>query len=139
MIYILLSLVALGVIAAIAGYFHNRKRQQAVEPGEITGIPEAGTASEGCCGQHEFCERDSLLAAAGKAIEYYDDEELDRFKGMPADAYTENDADQFREILYTLREAEVAGWLRSLQLRAINLPDTLRGEALLIVGERRTH
>ena len=34
---------------------------------------------------------------------------------------------------------EVAGWLRSLQLRGINLPDALKDEAFLIIGERRTH
>ena len=42
-------------------------------------------------------------------------------------------------MLYTLQEVEVAGWLRSLQLRQVNLPDALKDEAFLIVGERRTH
>ena len=46
---------------------------------------------------------------------------------------------EFRDVLYTLQEIEVAGWLRSLQLRAINLPDALKDEAFLIVGERRIH
>ena len=31
-----------------------------------------------CCGQHEVCEKESLLAAVSKKIEYYDDEELDK-------------------------------------------------------------
>ena len=35
-----------------------------------------------CCGMHETCEKDSLLAAVSKEIEYYDDEELDRFRGV---------------------------------------------------------
>ena len=43
----------------------------------------------------------------------------------------------FREVLYTLQETEVAGWIRSLQLRNVNLPDALKDEAFLIVGERR--
>ena len=92
-----------------------------------------------CCGQHETCERDSLLAAVSKKIEYYDDEELDRFRGVEADAYDEDAVNEFRDVLYTLQEIEVAGWLRSLQLRAINLPDELKDEAFLIVGERRIH
>ena len=33
------------------------------------------------CGQHEICEKESLLAAVSKKVEYYDDEELDRFRG----------------------------------------------------------
>ena len=47
--------------------------------------------------------------------------------------------EEFSEVLYTLREVEVAGWLHSLQLRGINLPDALKDEAFLIIGERRTH
>ena len=34
---------------------------------------------------HETCEKDSLLAAVSKDIEYYDDEELDRFRGVASD------------------------------------------------------
>ena len=40
-------------------------------------------------------------------------------------------------ILYTMRDDEVAGWVRSLQLRAVELPDELKDEVFLIVGERR--
>ena len=85
------------------------------------------------------CERDSLLAAVSKKIEYYDDEELDRFRGLEGDEYEEDAVDEFREVLYTLQSEEVAGWLRSLQLRGVNLPDALKDEAFLIVGERRIH
>ena len=135
--YIVLSLVVLGVVAAIAGYFRERKLRKMLERGEITEMPEAREIPEECCGQHETCERDSLLAAVSKQIEYYDDEELDRFKGVEADAYDDEAINEFSEVLYTLREVEVAGWLRSLQLRGINLPDALKDEDFLIVGERR--
>ena len=80
---------------------------------------------------------DCKLEAAVKEIEYFDDEELDRFRGTPSDAYTEEQADEFRNILYTMREVEVAAWVRSLQLRAVELPDQLKPEVFLIVGERR--
>ena len=56
------------------------------------------------------------------------------FGGVEADAYDEDAVNEFRDVLYTLQEIEVAGWLRSLQLRAINLPDELKDEAFLIVG-----
>ena len=110
-----------------------------LERGEISEIPEAREIPEECCGQHETCERDSLLAAVSKEIEYYDDEELDRFWGLEGDEYEEDAVDEFREVLYTLQSEEVAGWLRSLQLRGVNLPDALKDEAFLIVGERRIH
>ena len=122
--YIVISLIGLGGGAAIAGDFRNKKLQKMLERGEISEIPEAQEIPEVCCGQHETCERDSLLAAVSKKIEYYNDEEA---------------VEEFSEVLYTLREVEVAGWLRSLQLRGINLPDALKDEAFLIIGERRTH
>lgn len=139
--YLLIGIVALGIVAAVAGIIRNRRLQRMLERGEITEIPEPKErAVEGeCCGQHEVCERDSLLAAVSKAIEYYDDEELDRFRGTEANAYDEAAVDEFREVLYTLKETDVAGWLRSLQLRAVSLPDALKDEAFLIVGERRMH
>ena len=34
---------------------------------------------------------------------------------------------------------EVAGWVRSLQLRGVALPDELKDDVILLVGERRTH
>ena len=36
-----------------------------------------------------------------------------------------------------MRDDEVAGWVRSLQLRGVPLPDTLKDEVFLIIGERR--
>lgn len=137
--YILLSLLLLGVAAAIAGVVRNRKLQRQLERGEIDAIPEPQEIQKECCGQHETCERDSLLAAVSKEIEYYNDEELDRYQGVEADAYDEAAIEEFSEVLYTLQEVEVAGWLRSLQLRGINLPDAIKDEAFLIVGERRMH
>lgn len=137
--YIVIGIILLGVLAAVAGYFRNRKLQQMLERGEIAEIPEAQEVPDVCCGQHETCERDSLLAAVSKQIEYYDDDELDRYRGLEADEYEEDAINEFREVLYTLQDVEVAGWLRSLQLRAVNLPDALKDEAFLIVGERRIH
>ena len=137
MIYIILSLLVLGVVSAIIGYLRNKKLQGMLERGEIDSIPEPQELTEECCGQHETCEKDSLLAAVSTGIDYYNDEELDRFKGLEGDAYSEEEVEEFREVLYTLQETEVAGWIRSLQLRNVNLPDALKDEAFLIVGERR--
>ena len=46
-------------------------------------------------------------------------------------------SEEFRDILYSMQETDVAGWSRSLQLRGIGLPDELKDELFLIVGERR--
>ena len=90
-----------------------------------------------CCGQHEVCEKESLLAAVSKDIEYYEDEELDRFRGREGDAYTPDEIEEFRYVLETMREDEVAGWCRSLQLRGVALPEALKDEVIMIVGELR--
>ena len=134
---LIISLVLLGIIALIAGYIRNKRLQQKIEKGELDRMPEVKEADIECCGQHEVCEKDSLLAAVSKKIEYYDDEELDRFKGRQANEYSDEEIDEFREIMFTMKEEEVAGWSRSLQLRGIELPDELKDELFLIVGERR--
>lgn len=91
-----------------------------------------------CCGRHLVCERDSLLAGVSQTIEYYDDEELDAWKGIEPDSYTPEQIELFREIFYTLRPEDVPGWVRSLQLRQIAVPESLRDEILLVVNEQRT-
>ena len=129
---LIISLVLLGIIALIAGYIRNKRLQQKIEKGELDRMPDIE-----CCGQHEVCEKDSLLAAVSKKIEYYDDEELDQFIGKEANAYTDEETNQFRDVLYTMQDIDVAGWVRSLQLRGIELPDDLKDEVFLIIGERR--
>lgn len=90
----------------------------------------------GCCGQHAVCEKE-LLSAAEPPIDYFDDEELDRFSGRPADAYTPEEEEEFREVLYTTLPQEVEDWVQSLLSRGIELPAEVRDEAMLIIGEQR--
>jgi hypothetical protein len=136
--YLVSGIIVLGIISAIIGFFGNRKRRLAGnDKTDVAGKNANPIVSEECCGQHEVCERDSLLAAASKKIEYYDDEELDTYYGKESDRYNEKEIEEFREVLYTMHETEVAGWIRSLQLRGINLPDQLKDETFLIVEERR--
>lgn len=134
---LIIGLILLGAIALAMGFVRNKRLQKKIENGELDELPEVTEVDAECCGQHETCERDSLLAAVSKKIEYYDDEELDRFIGKSGDSYTEEETDLFRDVLYTTQDEEVAGWVRSLQLRGIELPDDLKDEVFLIIGERR--
>lgn len=136
MIILLLILIGVVVFGLAAGYFYNRNIQKKIDKGELKEEPEVVTVDSECCGQHQICEKESLLAAVSKQIEYYDDEELDRFKGRSAEEYSPEEADEFREIMYTMKEEEVAGWCRSLQLRGIELPDEIKDE--LFLNSRRT-
>ena len=91
-----------------------------------------------CCGQHAVCEKELLMAAAAAPVEYIDDEELDSFRGRSSDAYTPEEEEAFREVLYTTLTREVGDWLRSLELRGIALPDGLKDEALMLMDEERS-
>ena len=134
---LIISLIALAVVAAVAGTIRNRRLQKKVESGELDAMPEVKEVDQECCGQHEVCEKESLLAAVSKKIEYYDDEELDRYIGVSPDAYTPEQEDVFRNVFYTMQSEDVAGWVRSLPLRGIALPQGIKDEVLLIVRERR--
>ena len=129
---LIISLIALALVAATAGIIRNRKLQKKIDRGELDAMPEVQEVDAECCGQHEICERDSLLAAVSKQIEYYDDEELDKYIGTAPDQ-----EDQLRDVFYTMQDTDVAGWVRSLQLRGIALPDNIKDEVFLIIGERR--
>lgn len=138
MAYLVCGLVALGVVALLAGFWRERKLRKRQERGEIVDLPSIKQVEDmECCGQHATCEKESLWAAVSKQIEYFDDEELDRFRGRESGDYSSDEIEEFREVMYTMRDDEVAAWVRSLQLRAVELPDELRDEVFLVVGERR--
>lgn len=131
------ALFLIALVALTLGYIRNRNLQRKIQKGELDHMPDIVEADVECCGQHELCEKDSLLAAVSKKIEYYDDEELDNYIGIAPNEYTPEQVEQFRDVFYTMQDIEVAGWVRSLQLRGICLPDEIKDEVFLIVGERR--
>lgn len=137
MLILIIGLIILAGIAMTVGVLHNRQIQKKIESGELKAVPEIVEADAECCGQHEICEKESLLAAVSKKIEYYDDEELDKYIGTAPDRYTPEQEEEFRDVFYTMQSEDVAGWVRSLQLRGIALPDNIKDEVFLIVGERR--
>lgn len=106
------------------------------ENGEQNGKdPHSGESSE-CCGLHLVCEKDSL-SPMSEEILYYDDEELDRFVGRKANSYSVEEEEEFREVLMTLRQEDVAGWARSITQRHLELPSDVRDELLMLVNEQR--
>lgn len=96
---------------------------------------EEGDAEE-CCGLHLVCEKDSL-SPMDEEIIYYDDEELDRFIGRDPYNYSPEETDEFRDVLMTLRHADIPGWARSITLRRLELPPEVRDELLMLVNEQR--
>ncbi len=136
--YVLLaSLALLFVVVLMAEIVRSTAPRRRPEGGEAAGRPSIKQPRpDGCCGEHEVCEKDELLAASlrGKA-DYYEDEELDAYAGISSDAYTPEQTEEFRLVLYTMRPGEVGGWLRSLQLRGVEVPDGLKDEVLLLLED----
>lgn len=87
-----------------------------------------------CCGAHEICEFDQMKMNES-VVEYYDDEELDEYKNIDENQYTNNQIEQFREVLYTLKTEEIKYWLLSIERRHIQLPAILKSEARMLMAE----
>lgn len=125
------------ILVGLTLYVHHRLTGGDSQPEpEATSLPATETDEE-CCGQHAVCERDSLLAAVSKKIEYYDDEELDAFAGRDPESYSPAESEQFRDVLLTLLPDDIAGWARSIQLRGIALPVDVRDELIMMISEAR--
>lgn len=88
-----------------------------------------------CCGKHAVCEKQKLAEARLREAQYYDDEELDRFKGRSSDSYQDQEVEEFRYIMYTMRQDEVREWMECLQAREIELPDELKEECYSMMNE----
>ena len=121
------SLIVLAVIAAITTLLSKHKEG---EPDVV--MPTSGDCSS-CDGMDDKCEQVCMMEAATKDIEYYDDEELDRFRGRPSNQYTDAEVEEFATVLYTMQPHEVKGWNRSLILREINLPDQIKDEVITMI------
>lgn len=86
-----------------------------------------------CCGLHAICEKTGQI---NEPPVYYDDEELDRFAGREATDYTDEETEEFRDVLLTLLPSDAPGWSVSLEKRRINLPAELRPELELMLLEQ---
>lgn len=146
------ALIILGVIIIIGvilylGELRHRRKEAALPTSEDKATKSGGeeavaeelpheSEGEGCCGLHLVCEKDSLSPMSAD-IEYYDDEELDRFIGRDDSDYTPEEVEEFRDVLMTLRDNDVLGWARSITQRHIELPSDVRDELLILVNEVR--
>lgn len=121
------SLLLLAIVAALTTKLARRKEG---EPEVV--MPASGDCSS-CDGTDDKCEQVCMMEAATKEVEYYDDEELDRFRGRQSDQYTDKEAEEFAEVLYTMQPHEAKGWNRSLILRDINVPDQIKDELIAMI------
>ncbi|OFR40458.1 FeoB-associated Cys-rich membrane protein [Porphyromonas sp. HMSC065F10] len=96
--------------------------------------PDAAVAADcggGCLACATGCTTPIDPKLQGKRrpmILYYEDEELDRFRGRAAGLYTEMETQEFRDVLETLEDADVAGWVTSIHRRGIHFPEGVADE-----------
>lgn len=123
----ILVIVGMGVIVGASTLIsrHNSTESDVV-------APAAGDCAT-CSGINDDCEQTCMMEAATKEVEYYDDEELDRFKGKESGEYTDDEAEEFSEVLYTMRPDEAKGWNRSLILRGINVPNQIKDDLITMI------
>ena len=114
--------------------------QQAAAPENVSSVvveEESAIEDDGeeCCGEHEVCEKGKIKRALRTDIEYFDDEELDRYRGTAPDGYDDDAVEEFREVLYTMHPSEIEDWLKSLELREVALPDALKDELFMLLRQ----
>lgn len=126
-----LIILAAMVVVGLPLWLHNRwHRRHADGPREERdAVAPTGCAAD--CALQSVCPSQQLLTARCQAkIDYYDDEELDRFSGRTASQYSPDEVDQWREVLMTLQPREVLPWGQSIRARGLVMPTALRDEFL---------
>lgn len=136
MIGLLIIVAATALLGVLLWIFDGRKHHKENIVEEVKKKNTAASNDEECCGMHIVCEKSSL-SPVSSSIEYYDDEELDRFRGKEDNDYSDDEIEEWRDILITLRAEDIAGWARSIQLRELTMPQVIRDELLMIVAEER--
>lgn len=124
-IYILIFTVITGLML-----WMTHKPDAADSPSEKSEKSDEPAEPEVCCGMHEVCEKFPV----DKPV-YFDDEELDAFKGRGADDYSPEEIETFRDVLYTLIPSDVAPWGASLSARGVEMPAPIRDEWIMLVNE----
>ncbi len=131
--YIFVAMVAVGVVLYLLDLRSRKNESQDAAPE----APEVADCDADCCSTHEVCPSEMILEGCNAEIVYFDDEELDAFKGRAADAYTPEEEEQFRDVLYTLLPADLLPWEQSMKKRGIILPSAIRNEFVMLYAEQQ--
>jgi hypothetical protein len=125
--------IALGMFVAVAIAVIVRTNRKTAKEKFVEETQK--TIDPSCCGAHEVCEFDAVKVNVG-LIEYFDDEELDKYAGVSPIEYSDATIDEFREVLYTLKTNEIQNWLLSLERRRVHLPNILKTEATELMASK---
>jgi hypothetical protein len=122
-------------------FYHKKVSDNNDEDGDDSDCDDStkrqGCADEGC-GLRPICPSEQLLKGACKQeVTYYDDEELDDFKGRNESGYTAEEEELWRDVLYTLKPDDLLGWGQSIKHRGLVMPTAIREEFLQLAAEHK--
>lgn len=129
MLYIIVIFVLFVSVGIYARRYSHNKR-------ESGGVNNVSPECSSCAADSLTCARECAMEAAVRDAEYFEDEELDAYKGRPSSAYTDAEADEFAEVMLTMRPDEVKDWGHSLVRRGINMPDQIKDEYFILIENR---
>lgn len=110
-------------------YIHDRLTNRHDEQkSEVEQTTEKEDCNDECCRTHDVCPSEMMLKHINDPVTYYEDEELDSFKGRAATEYTPDELEQWRDVLYTLHHDDMLGWERSIKKRGITMPEVIKEE-----------
>lgn len=143
MMPVLILLAILAVTGVIAYLLERRQRRAGETPVNEDGEENkenkpASNCNTEDCAIGSICPSQEILRNHSDRIEYYDDEELDRFAGRGAADYSDDETEQWRDILYTLKPDDRMGWAHSLQQRGITMPAVIRDEFIMLAQSTAT-
>lgn len=123
-------------------FYHKRGGVSTDETAQDADDGDSAPQPQGCadesCGIRSICPSEQILAGECKQeITYYDDEELDAYAGRDENSYTADEEEQWRDVLYTLRPADLLGWGQSIKHRGLTMPSAIRQEFMQLASEHR--
>ena len=127
------TLLLIFVLYYLDRYNKINKIRKSTEADELAATEPVSDGE--CCGKHAVCEKQKLAQARLREAQYFDDEDLDRFRGRNADSYDDSEVEEFRYVMYTMQQDEVREWMECLQAREIELPDELKEECYSMMNE----
>ena len=139
---LLLTILVVGgaIVWLIDRLFYQHKGEETVDDTkqDAPDDPPAQGCVDESCGLRTICPSEQILEGACRSeITYYDDEELDAFAGRGADGYSDEEQEQWRDVLYTLQPADLLWWGQSIQHRGLVMPAAIRQEFLQLAAEHR--
>ena len=92
-LYIFIAMVVIGLILFIHDRITNKPDDAPQEPQQEASHDDC---NDECCGINEVCPSEMMLKHIDDPVAYYEDEELDTFRGRDATNYSDDELEQWR-------------------------------------------